>query len=69
MRDSRGAVVVGIEDFAGAGAQHLVSAGRTDAFRAARGGLRAEAGGVVLARALAQALNVAVNDRVRHVAF
>ncbi|MDR3513927.1 MAG: arginine N-succinyltransferase [Caulobacteraceae bacterium] len=74
VRDGRTDVVVGVADLAEASnhlasADRLVSAGRTEAFRAARGALRPGDGGVVLARPLAEALNASIGDLVRHVAF
>jgi arginine N-succinyltransferase len=69
VRESVRAPVVGVADLAGDGGDHLVSTGRAEAFRAARGGLRREAEGVVLAPALARALQLSAGDVVRHVAF
>ena len=68
IRDSRRAVVIDVADQDDTD-DHLIAAGVGQDFRVARGGLRCEAGGVVLARALAKALGVAPGDRVRHVGF
>jgi arginine N-succinyltransferase len=69
VRDSRRETVAAVADLGEAGADHLVAGGGAEDFRAARGGLRRVADGVVLAPALAEALGVGVGDRVRHVVF
>jgi arginine N-succinyltransferase len=68
VRDSRIARVAAVAAL-DAEPAWLVSAGAGQGFRAARGALRQDAGGLALDRALAAALNVGVGDEVRHVAF
>lgn len=67
VRDSVSEPVVAIED--AVESDHLASAGRGEAFRAARGGLRRVPGGAVVDRRLAAALQASVGDPIRHVAF
>jgi arginine N-succinyltransferase len=69
VRDSRRGSVARVEA-AGAGVDHLVSAGSGPAFRAARGRVIVLPGGeLVVDTGLAKALDIAVRDEVRHVAF
>jgi arginine N-succinyltransferase len=69
IRDSRRAAVIDVADFDDDADDQLVATGAGQAFRVARGGLRHEADGVVLARSLARALGLAPGDVVRHVGF
>jgi arginine N-succinyltransferase len=68
IRESCSAPVIEVARLGETADEHLVAAGAGQAFRVAGGGLRRQAGGVVVDRALAGALAVAAGDRVRHVA-
>jgi arginine N-succinyltransferase len=68
VRDSRRATVLAIDE-TDPGPDRLVSTGAGAAFRCARGGVAAIAGGLTVDTALAHALGLKIGDTVRHVEF
>jgi arginine N-succinyltransferase len=69
VRESRRSPVLSVGEVGEGGADSLVSFGRGQAFKAARGRLDLAGGGVRIAPELAAVLGLKVGDQVRHVRF